>query len=89
MAGLTAFGVSYFIFAVPSPTATVSTIKETDVETVQELEEKLPAKPEKEADKEADEESIKPDKVDDKKSQCGNGTCTPPENADLCPADCE
>ena len=84
MAGLTAFGVSYFIFAVPSPTATVSTIKETDVETVQELEEKLPAKPEKEAA----EEASKPDKVDDKKSQCGNGSCTPPENADLCPADC-
>ncbi len=76
MAGLTAFGVSYFIFAVPS--SPVSTTKEPASITVQEVEEKLPAKPEKEADR-----------SEDKKSQCGNGTCTPPENADLCPADCE
>lgn len=68
--GLTAFGVSYFIFAVPTQ------IKPEINEPAEVVEE---------------EENInteKPQKTDDKKSQCGNGVCTPPENADLCPADC-
>lgn len=93
VAGLTAFGISYFVSAVHFANSPVETVEPT--ETVENIAPETPSnKTETPSKKPTQQPSTTPPSTNtkenpDKKGQCGNGTCTTPETTNNCPVDCE